>query len=130
MYGNVSTTSLVLAVAAASLGLASATDSADAAAGRLGRAKGRQPLRAALVLHGKLGSLAGRSVSTGAGLDVAVLCYATMLRHVIQANRPLYKVDTFGHSWSPEIGGVLDALYRDSREGPNPQQNRTEQNRT
>ena len=74
-----------------------------------------QQRRAALVLHGKLGSLAGRSISSGPGLDVIVLSYATTLRHIIQANSADYSVDTFGHSWSPEVGAALDALYKPTR---------------
>ena len=71
-----------------------------------------QQRRAALVLHGKIGSLAGRSINSGPGLDVIVLSYATTLRHIVQANADDYRIDVFGHSWSPEVGPALDALYK------------------
>ena len=87
--------------------------SADASQ-RHGRLRS-QKRRAALILHGKLGSLAGRSIASGSGLDVVVISYATTIRHIIQANSEDYTIDTFGHSWSPEIGPALDALYKPKR---------------
>ena len=77
------------------------------------------PLRAAYVLHGKLGAIdrntgAPTSAVDGAepGLDLLVMCYAALWRHVIERNRKRYQVDLIGHSWNPSIGAALDALYR------------------
>ena len=75
-------------------------------------------LRAALVLHGKLGSLDRGQGWTRAvdgmapNIDLAVISYASVVRHLVEANRDEYSIDVFGHSWSPEVGTVLDALFR------------------
>lgn len=75
-------------------------------------------LRAAYVMHGKLGALdrgtgaAVRAVDGAtAGLDLVAMCYAALRRHVIEANRKEYTVDLIGHSWNPEVGPALDALF-------------------
>ena len=74
-------------------------------------------LRAAIVLHGKLGSIDRgqgwtRAVDGAAPtVDLAVSCYASIVRHLVEANRDEATVDLFGHSWSPEVGAVLDALF-------------------
>jgi hypothetical protein len=77
------------------------------------------PLRAAVVLHGKLGSLdrgtgaPTRSVDGATpGLDLLVMCYATLVRHIMQPNVATHAVDVIAHSWNPPVGPVLDALYR------------------
>ena len=75
-------------------------------------------LRAALCLHGKIGSIDRgqgwtRAVDGGSPtLDVMVISYAGNVRHIIEANRATHTVDVFGHSWSPELGPALDALYQ------------------
>ena len=40
-----------------------------------------------------------------------MIAYAGNVRHIVEANRATHTVDVFGHSWSPEIGPALDALY-------------------
>ena len=69
------------------------------------------------MLHGKLGSIDRgqgwtRAVDGGAPtVDLAVVCYAGVVRHIVEANRAMYSVDVFGHSWSPDMGPALDALF-------------------
>ena len=77
----------------------------------------------AIVLHGRMGGLA--SLVQGApprplrsfenalpSVSSATLCAASLERHVIAPNRRRgYEVDVVGHSWSPEIGATLDALF-------------------
>ena len=78
-------------------------------------------LRAAIVLHGKIGSLDRgqgwtRAVDGGApSLDLVIPCYASMVRHVIEANRATAVVDIFGHSWNPDLSVALDALFTPKR---------------
>ena len=78
-------------------------------------------LRAALVLHGKLGSIDrgqgwSRAVDGAApSLDLVAISYATMARHILQANRDQFTVDVFGHSWSPDLGPAIDALFQPKR---------------
>ena len=75
---------------------------------------------AALVLHGKIGGFdrgmgGARSIdaSSVAGLDLAVLCYANFVRHVLEPNRHAgLEMHVLAHSWSPEIGDALDALFK------------------
>ena len=75
-------------------------------------------LRAALVLHGKLGGIDRGQGWTRAvdgaepTIDLAVICYAGATRHIVEANRAEAAIDIFGHSWSPEIGQALDALWQ------------------
>ena len=82
----------------------------------------------AIVLHGKIGSmlpiseiaasvLITRSVDGArASPTMMTLCYASLLQHIIQPNqRRGISVDVFGHSWSPEVAGLLDALYQPAR---------------
>jgi hypothetical protein len=48
--------------------------------------------------------------------SMMALCYASLLQHVIQPNRRRgLRVEVFGHSWSPEIAGLLDALFQPTR---------------
>lgn len=78
------------------------------------------PSYAALVLHGKLGSFdrgvaPSRSVQAGVrgALDLAVLCYAAFVQHVIEPSRHEgLDMHIFAHSWNPELGDALDALYQ------------------
>ena len=75
-------------------------------------------LRAALVLHGKMGSIDRgqgwtRAVDGAAPtIDVGVIAYAGFVRHLFEPNRASYSIDVFGHSWSPEVGPSLDALFQ------------------
>ena len=75
-------------------------------------------LRAALCLHGKIGSIDRgqgwtRAVDNAAPtIDVGVISYAGFVRHVFEANRATHTIDVFGHSWSPDVGPTLDALYQ------------------
>ena len=49
------------------------------------------------------------------------LCYASLLQHIVQPNqRRGMQVDIFGHSWSPEVGAELDAMYRPLRSSHEP----------
>ena len=45
-------------------------------------------------------------------IDVGVISYAGFVRHVFEANRATHTIDVFGHSWSPDVGPTLDALYQ------------------
>ena len=84
----------------------------------------------AIVLHGKIGGmmpmvsevpgssmLRVRSVEgASASPSMMALCYASLLQHVIAPNRRRgTRVEIFGHSWSPEVAGLLDALYQPTR---------------
>ena len=75
------------------------------------------PFRAALCLHGKIGSIDRgqgwtRAVDNGPPtVDVAVISYAGFIRHLVEPNRATHKIDIFGHSWSPQLGSTLDALF-------------------
>ena len=80
----------------------------------------------AIVLHGRMGGLASQHSGAapralrsfdGAVPSVAsaAACAASLLRHVIVPNRRRYTVDVIGHSWSPEIGAALDALFAPKR---------------
>ena len=87
------------------------------------------PLRAAVVFHGKLGSLdRGTGAATRAvdgavpGLDMLVMCYATLMRNVIQPNLHAYAVDIITHSWNPPVGEALDSLYRPRASAHEPEQ--------
>ncbi|KAL1526943.1 hypothetical protein AB1Y20_015633 [Prymnesium parvum] len=82
--------------------------------------------RLAVVLHGKVGDVDSllpgararplRAVENAqASAHLAVLCALSTLRHVVQHNAQQLHVDTFGHSWSPSIGAVLDAVYQPLR---------------
>ena len=85
---------------------------------RRGGATAGGKLRAALVLHGKLGAIDRgqgwtRAVDGAAPtMDLVVACYASVARHIVAANRAEASVDVFGHSWSPELGTALDALFQ------------------
>ena len=81
----------------------------------------RRP-RLAVVLHGKVGGVA--SLAPGAppratrsfenaqpSVAAAALCAASLARHVLAPNRAHFDVDVVGHSWSPEVGAALDALF-------------------
>ena len=84
----------------------------------------------AIVLHGKVGGM--ESLTTPGGRTRAVegarasapmmaLCYASLLQHIVQPNqRRGMHVDIFGHSWSPEVGAELDAMYRPLRSSHEP----------
>ena len=84
----------------------------------------------AIVLHGKVGGM--ESLATPGGRTRAVdgarasapmmaLCYASLLQHIVQPNqRRGMHVDIFGHSWSPEVGAELDAMYRPLRSSHEP----------
>ena len=91
----------------------------------------------AIVLHGKIGGmppmapdvpLGGMIVPTSSLMQVRsvdgasasssmlALSYASLFQHVIAPNRRRgIQVDIFGHSWSPEVAGLLDALYQPTR---------------
>ena len=84
----------------------------------------------AIVLHGKIGGMVPmvsdvptasmmrvRSVEgASASSSMMALSYASLLQHVIAPNRRRgIQVDIFGHSWSPEVAGLLDALYQPTR---------------
>ena len=98
--------------------------------------RGRAPAAAegghslAIVLHGKIGGMMPmasdvptasmmrvRSVEgASASSSMMALSYASLLQHVIAPNRRRgIQVDIFGHSWSPEVAGLLDALYQPTR---------------
>ncbi len=92
--------------------------------GRAARGRGGvNRLRAALVLHGKIGSIDRgqgwpRAVDGAPpNLDLPLVCYAAMVRHLISANADRYDVDVFGHSWNPELGAALDAIYEPQLSG-------------
>jgi hypothetical protein len=78
--------------------------------------------RLAIVLHGRMGGsgslLQGAPPKPLRSLDGAMpsvtsaaLCAASLERHIIAPNRGRADMDVFGHSWSPEIGATLDALF-------------------
>lgn len=91
------------------------------------------PPALAIILHGKVGGarrdapvLEGRREyhwESPRSVDNAVaapwllaLCAAALDRHVRAANEAAYPdVDVIGHSWSPEIGHLLDALFATKR---------------
>ena len=88
------------------------------------------PHSLAIVLHGKIGGMMPmasdvptasimrvRSVEgASASSSMMALCYASLLQHVIAPNRRRgIQVEIFGHSWSPEVAGLLDALYQPTR---------------
>ena len=74
--------------------------------------------RVALCLYGKLGSWdATPSALPTSGYNRSVATYAalahtTVQEHIVHANRrDGLQVDVFMHSWNPEVGPALDALY-------------------
>ena len=80
----------------------------------------------AVVLHGRLGGVASvlpgaaprplRSFENAVASPLsAALCAASLERHVIAPNRRHFAVDVIGHSWSPDIGATLDALFEPRR---------------
>ena len=80
----------------------------------------------AIVLHGRLGGLGSllqgappRALRSFEGAQPSVvsaaLCAASLERHVIAPNRHRWDIDVVGHSWSPEIGQTLDALFAPKR---------------
>ena len=75
----------------------------------------------AIVLHGKLGDVKRPGYSSGsvrsvdgarASPQMITMCFASLVRHIVQPNTYRFQVDVVGHSWSPEVGGLLDALFR------------------
>ena len=87
-----------------------------------GKRKGNgATLRAALCLHGKMGSIDRGQGWTRAvdgappTIDVNVISFAGTVRHIFEANRATHTFDVFGHSWSPEVGAAVDALYEPKR---------------
>lgn len=79
-----------------------------------------------MVLHGKLGNFPSllphaQSRPTRAlenaqpSAQLGVLCALSMLRNVVRPNARAFSVDVIGHSWSPAVGGVLDAIYQPVR---------------
>ena len=84
--------------------------------------------RFAVLLHGKVGglksdlpALEGRREepsesprafdNAAASPAMLALCAASVERLVVSPNRGQYAVDVLGHSWSPEVGPLLDALF-------------------
>ena len=77
----------------------------------------------AVVIHGRMGGLAPvlpgtppravRSLENAPPSPLsAALCAASLERHVLAPNRARFAtIDVIGHSWSPEIGATLDALF-------------------
>ena len=53
---------------------------------------------------------------------MVALSYRSLVRHVVQPNIGAYAVDVFGHSWSPEVGQLIDALYEPRRSKHQPAQ--------
>ena len=99
--------------------------------------RGRNPTAAqgpggglAIVLHGKVGGMESLTTPGGrmravegarASAPMMALCYASLLQHIVQPNqRRGMHVDIFGHSWSPEVGAELDAMYRPLRSSHEP----------
>ena len=84
----------------------------------------------AIVLHGKVGGMESLTTPGGrmravegarASAPMMALCYASLLQHIVQPNqRRGMHVDIFGHSWSPEVGAELDAMYRPLRSSHEP----------
>jgi hypothetical protein len=79
-----------------------------------------------VVLHGRMGGLASlvrgaapRPMRAFEGAQPSVvsaaLCAASLERHVVAPNRQRFDVDVVGHSWSPEIGDTLNALFAPRR---------------
>ena len=75
--------------------------------------------RVALCLYGKIGewrlssSSLPKSGSNRSVAAYAALAHSTIQRHILQANRrDGLAVDVFLHSWNPEVGPELDALYQ------------------
>ena len=87
------------------------------------RPRDRRAERIAVVLHGKIGSFYARALE-GASADprMVALSYRSLVRHVVQPNIGAYAVDVFGHSWSPEVGQLIDALYEPRRSKHQPAQ--------
>ena len=89
---------------------------------------GRPLLRAALCFHGKLGSIDRGQGWTRAvdgappTIDVNVFTYAGFARHLVAANSDAYTIDVYGHSWSPEVGPALDALYQPAGSSHQPEE--------
>lgn len=74
-------------------------------------------MRVALVLYGKVGSFKAPSSmtraderSTESGMHVLRHARRTWARFVAAAN-PRARFDAFAHSWSPEVGGLIDTLW-------------------
>lgn len=82
-------------------------------------------LRLAVVFHGKVGdteSLLGEGPRPVRAFDNArasphmvALCAISALRYVIEPNRRAWRIDIFGHSWSPSVGQVLDGILQPLR---------------
>ena len=102
-------------------------DATPATRPRAGSAYHETPVRSmAVVLHGRMGGMASlvpgapaRPIRSLEGavpsIASATLCAASLERHVIAPNRARFAIDVIGHSWSPEIGAALDALYAPRR---------------
>jgi len=74
-------------------------------------------MRVALVLYGKVGSFKAPSSMTRAderntesGTHVLRHAHRTWARHVAAAN-PRATFEAFAHSWSPEVGELIDELW-------------------
>ena len=78
-----------------------------------GNVSATRPPRLAVVLYGKVGTAQKRSGQHPAALaqpSLVALAILSLQRHVVEPARKQFSVDTFVHSWSPEVGGVIDTL--------------------
>ena len=75
----------------------------------------------AVVLHGKIGDMQRPGISptsvravdgAHASPQLVAMCFAALVRHVIEPNLERFHVGIVGHSWSPAIGEVIGALFR------------------
>ena len=66
----------------------------------------------ALLLHGKIGGMMlPASQARGGSAEVVQSAHASLRERVLRAN-PHVRFDGFCHSWNPELGRLIDALYR------------------
>lgn len=107
----------LLAARNRSAAAAGTADAADAAAGVTSYGDAQRRARFALLLHGRLGtlsvppsfSLVSPRVRPHNFIEAAAVCAASLRAHVLEANRG--GVDVFVHSWNPDVGARVDALY-------------------
>ena len=74
-----------------------------------------RPPRLAVVLYGKVGTAQKRSGQHPAALaqpSLVALAILSLQRHVVEPARKQFSVDTFVHSWSPEVGGVIHGAQK------------------
>ena len=93
--------------------------SAASSSALVARHKPQVLMKLAIVLHGKIGDVNPFGISAQklravddaqASPALLAMCFDALERNVIEPNAKRFRVDVIGHSWSPELGDLIDTL--------------------